>query len=158
MLLFFFLMLRRPPGSTLTDTLLPYTTVFRSEDVEIRRWPRVAGREGEGSRHRIGDDVFIGPDIIRPRQNLHRLRPVLSVIGIKPYLCADDRAQKRLGCVGVFVGEVLPQPQYLFGVESLALIIRNDRHADLLEHGGLVPLTAHAITFARAAFQRGGPL
>src|SRR3546814_3694625 len=119
-------MIRRPPRYTRTDTLFPYTTLFRSpdririkgiasiipeEDVEIRRWPRVAGREGEGARHRIGDDVFIGPDIIRPRQNLHRLRPVLSVIGIKPYLCADDRAQKRLGCVGVFVGEVLPQPQ-----------------------------------------------
>src|SRR3546814_20982968 len=27
---FFFLMIRRPPGSTLTDTLLPYTTLFRS--------------------------------------------------------------------------------------------------------------------------------
>src|SRR3546814_18018441 len=98
-------MIRRPPRSTRTDTLFPYTTLFRSlcsieiplvglgfgnlapaahlrqipdririkgiasiipeEDVEIRRWPRVAGREGEGARHRIGDDVFIGPDLIR---------------------------------------------------------------------------------------------
>src|SRR3546814_3149062 len=32
--LFFFLMLRRPPGSTRTDTLFPYTTLFRSEDRE----------------------------------------------------------------------------------------------------------------------------
>src|SRR3546814_1040534 len=29
-LLFFFLMIRRPPRSTLTDTLFPYTTLFRS--------------------------------------------------------------------------------------------------------------------------------
>src|SRR3546814_15891770 len=28
--LFFFLMLRRPPRSTRTDTLFPYTTLFRS--------------------------------------------------------------------------------------------------------------------------------
>src|SRR3546814_18743459 len=28
--LFFFLMIRRPPRSTRTDTLLPYTTLFRS--------------------------------------------------------------------------------------------------------------------------------
>src|SRR3546814_15306775 len=28
--LFFFLMLRRPPGATRTDTLFPYTTLFRS--------------------------------------------------------------------------------------------------------------------------------
>src|SRR3546814_16794302 len=29
-MLFFFLMIRRPPRSTRTDTLLPYTTLFRS--------------------------------------------------------------------------------------------------------------------------------
>src|SRR3546814_3294700 len=29
-MLFFFLMIRRPPRSTLTDTLFPYTTLFRS--------------------------------------------------------------------------------------------------------------------------------
>src|SRR3546814_11838841 len=29
-LIFFFLMLRRPPRSTRTDTLFPYTTLFRS--------------------------------------------------------------------------------------------------------------------------------
>src|SRR3546814_1398944 len=31
-LFFFFLMIRRPPRSTRTDTLFPYTTLFRSED------------------------------------------------------------------------------------------------------------------------------
>src|SRR3546814_8017377 len=29
--MFFFLMIRRPPRSTLTDTLVPYTTLFRSD-------------------------------------------------------------------------------------------------------------------------------
>src|SRR3546814_11048802 len=29
-LIFFFLMIRRPPRSTRTDTLFPYTTLFRS--------------------------------------------------------------------------------------------------------------------------------
>src|SRR3546814_17565559 len=29
---FFFLMIRRPPRSTRTDTLFPYTTLFRSEN------------------------------------------------------------------------------------------------------------------------------
>src|SRR3546814_9744385 len=33
---FFFLMIRRPPRSTRTDTLFPYTTLFRSEDAEVR--------------------------------------------------------------------------------------------------------------------------
>src|SRR3546814_18073941 len=30
---FFLLMIRRPPRSTRTDTLFPYTTLFRSEDL-----------------------------------------------------------------------------------------------------------------------------
>src|SRR3546814_16340846 len=33
-LFFFFLMIRRPPRSTRTDTLFPYTTLFRSPLVE----------------------------------------------------------------------------------------------------------------------------
>src|SRR3546814_11640256 len=32
--MFFFLMIRRPPRSTRTDTLFPYTTLFRSPDVD----------------------------------------------------------------------------------------------------------------------------
>src|SRR3546814_15303069 len=31
----FFLMIRRPPRSTRTDTLFPYTTLFRSDIMEI---------------------------------------------------------------------------------------------------------------------------
>src|SRR3546814_1947482 len=33
MLFFFFLMIRRPPRSTRTDTLFPYTTLFRSRSI-----------------------------------------------------------------------------------------------------------------------------
>src|SRR3546814_201646 len=32
---FFFLMIRRPPRSTRTDTLFPYTTLFRSEVFDL---------------------------------------------------------------------------------------------------------------------------
>src|SRR3546814_2503896 len=32
---FFFLMIRRPPRSTRTDTLLPYPTLFRSQDYSL---------------------------------------------------------------------------------------------------------------------------
>src|SRR3546814_7251330 len=35
--LFFFLMIRRPPRSTRTDTLFPYTTLFRSEEDRCRQ-------------------------------------------------------------------------------------------------------------------------
>src|SRR3546814_19682033 len=64
-ILFFFLMIRRPPRSTRTDTLFPYTTLFRSKLVagaavrrpcqSLRLW-RLAlhplGAGGGGSRRR----------------------------------------------------------------------------------------------------------
>src|SRR3546814_13262594 len=40
----FFLMIRRPPRSTRTDTLFPYTTLFRSEEE-----PQLALDELEGA-------------------------------------------------------------------------------------------------------------
>src|SRR3546814_14471739 len=36
--MFVFLMIRRPPRSTRTDTLFPYTTLFRSLDAYARCW------------------------------------------------------------------------------------------------------------------------
>src|SRR3546814_15345974 len=45
---FFFLMIRRPPRSTRTDTLFPYTTLFRSNR-QLRR----CGTEHE-PLHRVG--------------------------------------------------------------------------------------------------------
>src|SRR3546814_3742735 len=37
---FFFLMIRRPPRSTRTDTLFPYTTLFRSREIRVLHSPR----------------------------------------------------------------------------------------------------------------------
>src|SRR3546814_4130659 len=39
--LFFFLMIRRPPRSTRTDTLFPYTTLFRSGRGDRRQKPQL---------------------------------------------------------------------------------------------------------------------
>src|SRR3546814_5334258 len=39
--IFFFLMIRRPPRSTRTDTLFPYTTLFRSEQRHLDRQAHV---------------------------------------------------------------------------------------------------------------------
>src|SRR3546814_13366467 len=55
-MIFFFLMIRRPPRSTRTDTLFPYTTLFRSNQppIAVHGWqpeqellvePYIAGRE-----------------------------------------------------------------------------------------------------------------
>src|SRR3546814_15095194 len=65
---FFFLMIRRPPRSTRTDTLFPYTTLFRSalfERVERSAEVDVIGKPAEYERGdrldsrglRLGDAV-----------------------------------------------------------------------------------------------------
>src|SRR3546814_5222415 len=46
MLFIFFLMIRRPPKSTRTDTLFPYTTLFRS----LQDW---ASRSGSGEKNTV---------------------------------------------------------------------------------------------------------
>src|SRR5881396_4152843 len=43
-LLFFFLMIRRPPRSTRYETLFPYTTLFRSRRRPCRSGPRTPRR------------------------------------------------------------------------------------------------------------------
>src|SRR3546814_10310834 len=56
---FFFLMIRRPPRSTRTDTLFPYTTLFRSSRFYlILRSP--AGRQpGRASRRTHAADAAV---------------------------------------------------------------------------------------------------
>src|SRR3546814_18100389 len=51
---FFFLMIRRPPRSTRTDTLFPYTTLFRS-------YPRLM-ETVDGVAHRPANDQSDRPD------------------------------------------------------------------------------------------------
>src|SRR3546814_1060925 len=45
-------MIRRPPRSTRTDTLFPYTTLFRSQDRQLRRGRREQGEVRAGLRRR----------------------------------------------------------------------------------------------------------
>src|SRR3546814_16814982 len=48
---FFFLMIRRPPRSTRTDTLFPYTTLFRSRDGAAHARTAGGWRHVGGVRH-----------------------------------------------------------------------------------------------------------
>src|SRR3546814_6976814 len=63
--IFFFLRIRRPPKSTRTDTLFPYTTLFRSLDVGLGgdRLQPVARRARYPGITRLARE---------PRQQLHR--------------------------------------------------------------------------------------
>src|SRR3546814_13446583 len=73
---FFFLMIRRPPRSTRTDTLFPYTTLFRSV------------RGGDGHRAHLGTDVRI--DIG------HRGDAVEQRAQVEPGAADEDRQPPRV--------------------------------------------------------------
>src|SRR3546814_19644806 len=68
LLFVFFLMIRRPPRSTRTDTLFPYTTLFRSADDPAR----VLGNEAErGDRHHARANLVSRPLVAVGRSEEH---------------------------------------------------------------------------------------
>src|SRR3546814_1339185 len=82
---FFLLMIRRPPRSTRTDTLLPYTTLFRSS-YHRRRSRRVGSRvaacrsglEGPPLRDaRLGRDDTRAPD--RSEEHTSELQSLMRI-------------------------------------------------------------------------------
>src|SRR3546814_18883897 len=74
-------MIRRPPRSTRTDTLCPYTTLFRSG--ERQQFQPFVGGEQVGARARRGQDAerTLGQDV-----------------AFGEHLTHDDRAQWRQRC------------------------------------------------------------
>src|SRR3546814_15910081 len=66
MFLVFGLMIRRPPRSTRTDTLFPYTTLFRSATTEVQAAPTQAELDyaaiyGEPPYDPVYDDTLPAP-------------------------------------------------------------------------------------------------
>src|SRR3546814_14758657 len=59
-------MLRRPPGSTLTDTLFPYTTLFRSRQYVDKRGGALAG-SGRTGKGRHGGAAFYASRVTKAR-------------------------------------------------------------------------------------------
>src|SRR3546814_8362574 len=73
-MLLFFLMLRRPPISTRTDTLFPYTTLFRSDHPRLVREP-------------LGDD---GQRVLLTAQGLHFFMHTLhEAVEVRPHLLLE---------------------------------------------------------------------
>src|SRR3546814_14656651 len=76
-IVFFFLMIRRPPRSTRTDTLFPYTTLFRSQ-VRARDalGLRSAARRGT-QRHHPGRPGFGHHDRVRSEEHTSELQSLM---------------------------------------------------------------------------------
>src|SRR3546814_2752055 len=92
-MLFCFLMIRRPPRSTRTDTLFPYTTLFRSHSassydaandrVDHRRERRLgaialtSGQAGRGEN--AEDDVAVRMAAVRSEEHTSELQSLMRI-------------------------------------------------------------------------------
>src|SRR3546814_2813805 len=86
LMLFFFLMIRRPPRSTRTDTLFPYTTLFRSlhqtGEREAAHPHRIDGEEKEAAvgveqRPAIGQQA--GQAVFRSEEHTSELQSLMRI-------------------------------------------------------------------------------
>src|SRR3546814_3818592 len=90
---FCFVMLRRPPGSTRTDTLFPYTTLFRSEiDLVVQLGDYVYEDGGEAARAHVPPHELLTLDDYRTRYEQHRSDPDLQALHARQPMIAiwDD--------------------------------------------------------------------
>src|SRR3546814_20330349 len=83
--LIFFLMIRRPPRSTRTDTLFPYTTLFRSHE-----------RAGYGKHQGIFDAVCIGllDTLTRSEEHTSELQSLMRIS--YAVFCLKKKKQKQI--------------------------------------------------------------
>src|SRR3546814_12074291 len=70
----FFLMIRRPPRSTRTDTLFPYTTLFRSPDRQ-----HTAARGPSGSREGTGQGALRAVHRTRSEEHTSELQSLMRI-------------------------------------------------------------------------------
>src|SRR3546814_14062069 len=95
-------MLRRPPRSTLTDTLFPYTTLFRAVILArtVKGWTLGPDVEGRNATQQIKKMTTDQLRTLRERLHLHEEVPEESLADDKepPYITLppEDRKSTRL--------------------------------------------------------------
>src|SRR3546814_12429662 len=107
--LFFFLMIRRPPRSTRTDTLFPYTTLFRSVVVFAQRHApkRLVDRLAGGDQP-VGQGVVIaeqpGAELAErdddgsgQRRQIDHEPGLEAVLGVPQRVGEQQRSEERRG-------------------------------------------------------------
>src|SRR3546814_7012288 len=79
-------MIRRPPRSTRTDTLFPYTTLFRSDPVMMARAMKLAVESGRLSylagrmqKRRYADPSSPLADLIRSEEHTSELQSLMRI-------------------------------------------------------------------------------
>src|SRR3546814_3984792 len=75
-------MIRRPPRSTRTDTLFPYTTLFRSPDPRAATWVKLNGHLEQLSNSEVypaEDDDHIGEIAMRSEEHTSELQSLMRI-------------------------------------------------------------------------------
>src|SRR3546814_10825458 len=134
-------MIRRPPRSTRTDTLFPYTTLFRSAGVGLGEQPQRAVRQGGAACHFLDAGERIGA------RRDDRVRPYLA----KPVDLPESQPQREDAVVGAFE-TVVPMAGVDVGRAHLDPMLA--RIADELRGG----IEAHRLRIEDAADEDGGEI
>src|SRR3546814_3476100 len=69
---FVFLMIRRPPRSTRTDTLFPYTTLFRSPHAQVAEHQFAVG-------HLRAHEAVVEPGFMRSEEHTSELQSLMRI-------------------------------------------------------------------------------
>src|SRR3546814_2053785 len=95
----FFLRTRRPPRSTRTDTLFPYTTLFRSRLPRIRHshWPRTLAHDSSRRRSGKPDDLRLPGKraAVRADRRGRAHHAAVAAGGFDRRLCLAEEAVRR---------------------------------------------------------------
>src|SRR3546814_18438270 len=126
-MLFFFVMIRRPPVSTLTDTLLPYPTPFRSCNGACAAL--------------VVSEQALKDHGLTPRARIHHISVTAGdpIIMLEEPLFATERALKK---AGMTIGDIdVYEVNEAFAPVPLAwLQYLGGDHARLNQHGGAIVL------------------
>src|SRR3546814_5772759 len=101
-------MIRRPPRSTRTDTLFPYTTLFRSIQRAVRRRDRVPALvaleyvgvdllehfRGDRTGHQVADLLVGRPDVLE--EHVLAVRALAQWVSAEVHVERADRTSTRL--------------------------------------------------------------
>src|SRR3546814_2500545 len=119
---FFFLMIRRPPRSTRTDTLFPYTTLCRSDVLEN------VGKAVEALAAAIAHAAVLEGGLAEPVIGRALLRVFQAIIGFV------DRLEPRLGftAAGILV-RVIAHRELAIGGLSFPSSQRSEEHTSELQ-------------------------
>src|SRR3546814_7052468 len=119
----FFLMIRRPPRSTRTDTLFPYTTLFRSGLIGVAVLQRYLDHQAALNRSVLVTHLAPGDPALVERQSA--VAGLLASRGLDPELAAT-------GALGVIRHAVQTQVAVLAFNEAF-LLVRSEEHTSELQ-------------------------